>query len=131
MRELIDDGHIPDDVTIEVLTQARQDLIERTVESCRGARRAIIHFYNAVAPNFRRIVFNTDVAGVKQIAVQAAGHVLQATARYPETEWVYQYSPEVFSTSELEVVKEVSEAVIDVFQPTPERRKPISTLCAN
>jgi 2-isopropylmalate synthase len=122
VRELIEDGHIPDDVTIEVLTQARQDLIERTVESCRGARRAIIHFYNAVAPNFRRIVFNTDVAGVKQIAVQAAGHVLQATARYPQTEWVYQYSPEVFSTSELEVVKEVSEAVIDVFQPSPERR---------
>ncbi|KAF1023476.1 MAG: 2-isopropylmalate synthase [Paracidovorax wautersii] len=122
VRELIDDGHIPDDVTIEVLTQAREDLIERTIESCRGARRAIIHVYNAVAPNFRRIVFNTDVAGVKKIAVNAATHIKKITAQYPETEWVYQYSPEVFSTSELEVVKEVSEAVIDVFQPTPERK---------
>ncbi|MFT4191741.1 MAG: 2-isopropylmalate synthase [Comamonas sp.] len=122
VRELIEGGHIPDDVTIEVLTQARQDLIERTVESCRGARRAIVHFYNAVAPNFRRIVFNTDVAGVRKIAVEAAHHVKAATARYPDTEWVYQYSPEVFSTSELPVVKEVSEAVLDVFQPTPERK---------
>lgn len=122
VRELIEGGHIPEDVTIEVLTQAREDLIARTVESCRGAHRAIVHFYNAVAPNFRRIVFNTDAAGVRRIAVDAARHVLAATARHPGTEWVYQYSPEVFSTSELDVVKDVSEAVLDVFQPTPERK---------
>lgn len=95
VRLLIEDNHIPDDVTIEVLTQARQELIERTVESLAGARRAIVHMYNPTAPDFREIVYRTDQAGVKAIAEQGTRWVREATARCPDTEWVYQYSPEV------------------------------------
>ncbi|MBM3115092.1 2-isopropylmalate synthase [Jeongeupia naejangsanensis] len=122
VRKLIDEGRIPDDVTIEVLTQAREDLIERTVESLVGARRAIVHLYNAIAPNFRRIVFNTDQAGVKALAVNGTRMVKAATARHPETEWVFQYSPEVFSGSEIDFAKEVCDAVSDVWQPSPHRK---------
>ncbi|MDF2182854.1 2-isopropylmalate synthase [Neptuniibacter sp. CAU 1671] len=122
VRRLIEENRIPDDVTIEVLTQAREDLIKRTVESLVGARRAIVHMYNPTAPDFRRIVYNTDVAGVKAIAEQGTRWVKQYTAQYPETEWVFQYSPEVFSGTELPVAKEVCDAVSAIWQPTPERK---------
>ncbi|WP_018914991.1 2-isopropylmalate synthase [Thiomonas sp. FB-6] len=122
VRELIEGGHIPEDVTIEVLTQAREDLIRRSFESLRGARRAIMHVYNATAPNFRKIVFNVDVAGCKRIAVEAATLIRDLAAQQPETEWTFQYSPEVFSGTELPVAVEVCNAVTQVWQPTPERK---------
>jgi 2-isopropylmalate synthase len=121
-RELIEGGHIPDDVTIEVLVQARLDLIERTVESVRGAKRVILHMYNALAPTFRKVVYNTDKDGVKAIAIQGAKWVRDVTASAPEVDWVYQYSPEVFSSTETDFAVEVSEAVADIWQPTAERK---------
>ncbi|MFA5629946.1 MAG: 2-isopropylmalate synthase [Porticoccaceae bacterium] len=122
VRRLIEENRIPDDVTIEVLTQARRELIERTVESLRGARRAIVHMYNPTAPQFRRIVYNTDRAGSRAIAEQGTRWVREFTARHPETEWVYQYSPEVFSGTELDFAVEVCDAVSAIWQPTPERK---------
>lgn len=122
VRRLIEENRIPDDVTIEVLTQARRELIERTVESLRGARRAIVHMYNPTAPQFRRIVYNTDRAGARAIAEQGTRWVKEFTSRYPETEWVYQYSPEVFSGTELDFAVEVCDAVSAIWQPTPERK---------
>lgn len=119
VRELIEGDHIPDDVTIQVLTQARDDLIERTFESVKGARRAIIHYYNATAPSFRRIVFNQDKKGVTQIAVAAARTITRLAANAPETEWRFEYSPEVFSSTETDFAVEVCNAVIEVFQPSP------------
>lgn len=121
-RRLIEEQRIPDDVTIQVLTQARDHLIDRTFESLNGARRAIVHVYNATAPVFRRVVFNTDVDGVVAIARQAAEHIAKRAAEHPDTDWVFQYSPELFSNTELEVSKRVCEAVMDVYRPTPEKR---------
>jgi 2-isopropylmalate synthase len=119
VRSLIEEGHIPDDVTIQVLTQAREDLIRRTFESVRGAKKAIIHVYNATAPSFRRIVFNQDKKGVIDIAVNAASLIKQLAAEQPETEWTFQYSPEIFTSTELDFAVEVCNAVLDVWQPTP------------
>lgn len=119
VRELIEGGHIPDDVTIQVLTQARDDLIERTFESLKGAKRAIVHYYNACAPSFRRIVFNQDQAGVKAIAVAAGQTIVRLAAERPETQWSFEYSPEVFSSTETDFAVEVCNAVIAVFAPTP------------
>jgi 2-isopropylmalate synthase len=122
VRELIEGGHIPDDVTIQVLTQARDDLIERTFESLKGAKRAIVHYYNACAPAFRKIVFNQDKAGVKAIAVAAAKTIKRLAEAAPETRWGFEYSPEVFSSTETDFAVEVCNAVIDVFQPTPAQK---------
>ncbi|WP_331694196.1 2-isopropylmalate synthase [Pandoraea sputorum] len=122
VRELIEGGHIPDDVTIEVLTQARDDLIERTFASLKGAPRAIVHLYNATAPEFRRIVFNLDQPGVKALAVSAAKTIKRCADAAPETQWTLQYSPETFTGTELDFAKEVCDAVFDVWQPTPERK---------
>ena len=122
VRALIEDNHIPDDVTIEVLTQAREDLIRRSFESLRGAKQAIVHVYNATAPNFRRIVFNVDEAGCTQIAVNAATLIKQLAAEQPETQWTFQYSPEVFSGTELPFAVAVCNAVTEVWQPTPEHK---------
>ncbi len=119
VRELIEGGHIPDDVTIQVLTQAREDLITRTFESLKGAKRAIVHYYNATAPSFRKIVFNQDKAGVIDIAVNAAQIIKRLAAAAPETQWGFEYSPEVFSSTETDFAVEVCNAVIEVFQPTP------------
>lgn len=121
-RLLIEENHIPDDVTIEVLVQARFDLIERTVESLRGAKQAILHMYNPLAPAFREIVYRTDKAGVKNIAIQGTQWVKQLTANAPEVNWTYQYSPEVFSSTEIEFAKEVCDAVNDVWQPTVDNK---------
>ena len=119
VRELIEGGHIPDDVTIQVLTQARDDLIERTFESLKGAKKAIVHYYNACAPSFRKIVFNQDKAGVKAIAVSAGTTIKRLAAAQPETQWGFEYSPEVFSSTEIDFAVEVCNSVINVFQPTP------------
>ncbi len=122
VRELIDGSHIPDDVTIQVLTQAREDLITRTFESLKGAKQAIVHYYNATAPSFRRIVFNQDKNGVIEIAVNAAQIIKRLAAAHPETDWRFEYSPEVFSSTETEFAVEVCNAVISVFQPTPAQK---------
>ncbi|HZX16138.1 MAG TPA: 2-isopropylmalate synthase [Pseudomonas sp.] len=118
VRELIEGGHIPDGVTIQVLTQARDDLIERTFESLKGAKKAIVHYYNACAPSFRKIVFNQDKAGVKAIAVAAGQTIKRLADAAPETQWGFEYSPEVFSSTEIDFAVEVCNAVIEVFQPT-------------
>jgi 2-isopropylmalate synthase len=121
-RLLIEENHIPDDVTIEVLTQARFDLIDKTVQSVRGAKSVILHMYNPLAPAFRKIVYNTDKAGVKNIAVQGTKWCKEITVKAPEVDWTFQYSPEVFSSTEIEFVKEVSDAVAEVWQPTPAKK---------
>lgn len=122
VRRLIEENRIPDDVTIEVLTQAREDLIARTVESLKGAKRAILHMYNPIAPAFREIVYRTDKAGVKEIAERGTRWVKEMTAKQPETEWFYQYSPETFSSAEIEFAKEVCDAVTAIWQPTPDHK---------
>ncbi|SDU59027.1 MULTISPECIES: 2-isopropylmalate synthase [Pseudomonas fluorescens group] len=122
VRTLIEEGHIPDDTTIQVLTQGREDLIKRTFESLRGAKKAIVHLYNATSPSFRRIVFNQDKDGIKAIAVNAAKLFVKYAAMQPDTEWTFEYSPETFSATELEFAKEVCDAVIEVWNPTPEHK---------
>jgi 2-isopropylmalate synthase len=122
VRTLIEGGHIPDDTTIQVLTQGREDLIERTFESLRGAKKAIVHLYNATSPSFRRIVFNQDKDGIKEIAVSAAKLFVKYAAMQPDTEWTFEYSPETFSATEMEFAKEVCDAVIEVWNPTPEHK---------
>ncbi len=122
VRTLIEAGHIPDDVTIEVITQARKELIERTVESLQGAKSAILHVYNPTAPQFRKIVYKASKEEIKGIAVTATRWCKELTAQYPETKWTYQYSPETFSATELVFSKEVCDAVIAAWGPTPENR---------
>ncbi|WP_019064228.1 2-isopropylmalate synthase [Streptomyces prunicolor] len=124
VRSIIEEeGAIPDDVTISVLTQAREDLIERTVESLKGAKRATLHLYNATAPVFRRVVFRGSKDDIKQIAVDGTRLVMEYAEKLlgPETEFGYQYSPEIFTDTELDFALEVCEAVMDVWQPGPDR----------
>jgi len=120
VRLLIEEKRIPDDVTIQVLTQARDHLIERTFESLKGARRVVLHYYNATAPVMRRVVFGLDKAQViEELAVKHAVMIKELAARQPETEWVFQYSPEMFSGTELEFSLQIVDAVTAVWQPTP------------
>ncbi|GHJ98770.1 2-isopropylmalate synthase [Streptomyces sp. NPDC003753] len=124
VRSIIEEeGAIPEDVTISVLTQAREDLIERTVESLKGARRANVHLYNATAPVFRRVVFRGSKDDIKQIAVDGTRLVMEYAEKLlgPETEFGYQYSPEIFTDTELDFALEVCESVMDVWQPGPDR----------
>jgi 2-isopropylmalate synthase len=123
-RRLIEEKRIPDDVTIQCLVQAREDLIEKTVQSLMGARRVIIHLYNSTSPAQRRYVFNKSKEEIIEIAVKGARMIRDRVHRLEEggTEVVLQYSPESFSATEVEFAKEISEAVMDVWQPTPERR---------
>jgi 2-isopropylmalate synthase len=121
-RLLIEKSHIPDDVTIQVLVQAREDLIEKTVQSVAGAKRVIIHLYNSTSPAQRRVVFGKSKEEIKTIAVQGARWIQERLHRLKGTEVMLQYSPESFSATEVEFAKEISEAVMDVWQPTPERK---------
>ena len=121
IRELIDGDLIPEDVTIQVLTQCRRELIERTYECLKGARRAIVHFYNSTSVLQRRVVFRLDQEGVTKIAVEAAKICLAQEARVPGTEIRYEYSPESFSGTEMSYALEIVAAVMDVIQPTPAR----------
>jgi 2-isopropylmalate synthase len=121
VRKLIEEDLIPDDVTIQVLTQSREELIQRTFESVRGAKRAIVHLYNPTAPLFRRVVYGKDKAGIVDIAVQGARWFAECAAEQPDTDWRYEYSPETFTMTELPFAKEICEAVMDVWQPTPSR----------
>src|ERR687890_847783 len=122
VRQLITDDMIPDDVTIQVLTQCRDHLIERTFQSLRGARRAIVHFYNSTSTLQRRVVFGLDRDGITDIATQGARLVLKyAEMITPDTEILYEYSPESYTGTELEYAVEVCSKVIDVIDPTPQR----------
>ncbi len=122
VRILIEEGHIPEDVTIQVLTQSRDHLIERTYESLRGAKRAIVHFYNSTSVLQRRVVFGQDKEGIKQIALDAARKCLSLEATLPGTEVFYEYSPESYTGTELEFALEVCNAVAEVIRPTPQRK---------
>ena len=122
IRELIEGGKVPDDVHVEVLTQARPELIARTMESLRGAKNAIVHVYNATAPNFREVVFNQGTQGVKAIATEAAHQIKELAAGQPDTNWTFQYSPEVFSGTELDFAKEVVDAVTEIWNASPDNK---------
>ena len=121
VRQLIDEVHIPPDVTIEVITQAREDLIRRTFEALRGAPKAIVHLYNATAPAWRDVVFGMTQDQVKDLAVRHAALIAELAAQQPDTAWTFQYSPETFSTTELDFALDVCNAVIETWQPTPNR----------
>ena len=122
VRKLIDEHRIPDDVTIIVLTQSRDELIRRTVESAVGAKRAIVHLYNSVAPVFRRVVFNMTREEITQIAVTGTALVKELVIAHPQTEWGFEYSPESFSTTELDFSRDICDAVSAVWQPTPQNK---------
>jgi 2-isopropylmalate synthase len=121
-RKLIDENRIPSDVSVQVLVQCREELIRRSFEALRGAKRAIIHIYNSTNPAQRRIVFGKSRNEIRDIAVSAAKLVKELAAENPETEWVLQYSPESFVLTELDFSLEICEAVSDVWEPTPERK---------
>ena len=121
-RELIEEERVPEDVTIQVLTQARAPLIRRTFEAIEGADRAIVHLYNSTSALQRRVVFDADREGVKRIAVDGARLVRECAEAMEGRRWRFQYSPESFTGTELDYAVEVCEAVMDVWEPTPERR---------
>ena len=120
VREIITTDAIPDDVTIQVLTQARPELIERTFEACEGAPRAIVHLYNSTSILQRRVVFRSDRLGIRKIAENGAEDVARFSEKYPDTDWRFQYSPESYTGTELEYAVEVCNAVSAIWQPTPE-----------
>jgi len=118
VRTLIEGGHIPDDVTIEVITQAREDLIRETFEALCGAPKAIVHLYNATAPAWRRTVFGMSQDEVQQLAVRSTRLIRSLAQAQPDTAWTFQYSPETFSTTEPDFALSVCNAVIEAWQPT-------------
>jgi 2-isopropylmalate synthase len=122
VRKLIDESLVPDNVTIQVLTQARAHLIERTFEALAGAKQAIVHVYNATSPVMRRVALGMDKDQIVQLAVENARLIQQCAARQGDTRWTYQYSPEHFSGTELAFAKRVVDAVTEVWQPTPANR---------
>lgn len=122
VRELIEGGLIPSDVTIQVLTQARPHLIERTFEALEGAHSAIVHVYNATDPMFRRVVFGVDKTACIDIAVDATRQIREQMQARPDTDWTFQYSPELFSTTEMEFAVEIVEAVMDTYAPSVDHR---------
>ncbi len=122
IRELIEQHLVPDDVTIQVLTQARPELIKRSFESIRGARRAIMHLYNSTSTLQRRVVFGLDKPGIVDIAVTGAKLIRELAGAMPESEIIYQYSPESFTGTELDFAVEICEAVMDVWRPTPDKK---------
>jgi 2-isopropylmalate synthase len=126
VRLLIEDGHIPDDVVIQVLTQARDELIERTYQSLKGAKQAIVHFYNSTSVLQRRVVFNQDKDGILAIALNGARKCKSMEHTIPDTKVYYEYSPESYTGTELEYAVEVCNAVIEVIQPTPDHKMVIN-----
>ncbi|MCY4393991.1 MAG: 2-isopropylmalate synthase [Rhodospirillaceae bacterium] len=121
-RQLVENDMIPADVTIQVLTQARDHLIRRTFDAIRGARRAIVHLYNSTSTTQRRVVFNADRTEIMKIATDGAALIRDLVPSVPETEVIYQYSPESFTGTELDYARDVCNAVMDVWQPTPEKK---------
>ena len=122
VRRLIEENLIPDDVSIQVLTQARESLIRRTIESLQGARKATVHVYNACAPVMRKVVLGMDEDGIVEMAVSQTKLVKQLVAEHPETEWGFEYSPEMFSDTELDFSKRVVDAVVDAWGATPQNK---------
>ena len=120
IRGLVDEGRIPADVLVQVLTQSRQDLIEKSFESLAGVHAAIVHVYNAVSPLWRQVVFGMEPHEIRGIATSGAKIIRDQIAKYPQTKWHVEYSPETFSTAELDFSIECCEAVMNVLQPTPE-----------
>ncbi len=121
VRALIEEDRIPEDVTIQVLTQSRADLIVRTFESLKGVRKAIVHLYNATAPLFRRVVFGMERHEIVDLAISGVTTILRESLRQPETDWTFEYSPETFCFTEPDFALEICERVLDVWQPTAER----------
>lgn len=122
VRRLIEEKRVPDDVTLQVLTQSREDLIVKTFAALKGCKQAIVHVYNATAPVFRKVVFNMEKDQIKALAVKGATLIKEEAKKYPETDWTFQYSPEIFSDTEGDFAIEVCEAVCDIWQPTPEKK---------
>jgi 2-isopropylmalate synthase len=122
VRQLIDEDLIPDDVTIQVLTQCREHLIERTYEAIAGAKQAIVHFYNSTSVLQREVVFRSDKEGIKQIALEGARLCREFEKRIPDTEVYYEYSPESYTGTELEYAVEVCNEVLEILEPTPAAR---------
>lgn len=122
VRRLIDEDMIPSDVTIQVLTQSREPLIRKTFESLKGAKRAIVHLYNSTSEAQRRIVFGMDKKGVKDLAIHGATLLRDIAKEYPGTDWRFEYSPESFTGTEIDYAAEVCNAVIDIWQPTMEKK---------
>lgn len=120
VREIIEENMIPDDVTIQVLVQAREHLIRRTFEACEGAKNVIVHFYNSTSILQREVVFRKDKTAIKKLATDAAELIKTIAQDYPETNWRWEYSPESFTGTELEYAKEVCDAVVEIMDPTPE-----------
>nr|WP_281444184.1 2-isopropylmalate synthase [Wohlfahrtiimonas chitiniclastica] len=121
VRRLIEENRIPEDVTIQVLTQSREDLIVRTFEALKGCKQAIVHVYNATSPTFRRVVFNKTKEEVIALAEYGVSLLVKEAAKYPETDWTFEYSPEIFSDTEVDFAVEVCEAVMKIANPTPEK----------
>ncbi len=121
-RWLIEENQIPHDVKIQALTQARPELIMRTYEALKGVKQAIVHVYNSTSPVQREKVFNLDKAGIMDIARRGAQTVLDESMKYPDTDWYFEYSPESFSSTEIDYSIEVCNAVIDIWKPTPGRK---------
>ena len=122
VRKIIEEGLIPDDVVIQVLTQAREPLIRRTYESLKGAKQAVVHLYNSTSTLQRRVVFGQDKAGIKKIATDAAALCMELRSMVPDTKIFFEYSPESYTGTELEFALEVCDAINDIFKPTPEHK---------
>ncbi|MFM5929464.1 MAG: 2-isopropylmalate synthase [Novosphingobium sp.] len=121
IRGLVDSGRIPDDVLVQVLTQSRDDLIKTSFESLAGVHAAIVHVYNAVSPLWRQVVFGMEKSDIRAIAENGAKQLRDNAARFPQTDWHFEYSPETFSTAEVDFSIECCEAVMNILQPTPEK----------
>jgi len=121
-RKLIEENLIPADVTVQVLTQAREELVAKTFEALKGVPRAIVHVYNSTSTVQREKVFRLDRDGIRDIAISGAKMLVREAAKYPETQWTFQYSPESFTGTELDFAVDVCNAVIDVWQPTPQKK---------
>lgn len=122
IRWLIEEDQIPEDVTVQVLVQARKELIDRTYESLKGVKRAVVHVYNSTSTVQRERVFRQDREGIKAIAVQGAKWVMEGAEQFPDVDWMFEYSPESFTSTEIDYAVEVCNAVMDVWQPTPQKR---------
>ena len=121
-RKLIDEDLIPEDVTVQVLTQAREPIIRRTFDAIEGVKRAIVHLYNSTSTTQRRVVFGMDRAGIRDIAVKGARLIKECAAARSQSEWVFQYSPESFTATELDFAVDICDAVNEIWQPTPQRK---------
>ena len=120
VREIIEGNKIPDDVTIQVLVQARERLIRRTFEACEGAKNVIVHFYNSTSKLQRRVVFRKDKPAIKKLATDAAALIKSIAADYPDTTWRWEYSPESFTGTELDYAREVCNEVVEIMDPSPD-----------